>query len=384
MSDQSQQQPTLSGFQQAAALGGVSADICAKLPTVWPPDRMGIAVALTGNGFQAENPQALSQTVALIEGYRPAVTASAEQSEQLSLSSLPTVPETLQSFITALKTGGKSIVQPIDVVAAIRAAIATYVGLYDLPETLRDEIYKQSKKQKKPAGETFYIVDRFLNESRYGEVLQSMGVIGGSNFVSKPRKEELINNVNAHIWRALYDFNVQLTNWSNNWMQGSNSTMSLAVIAAQIQGQQMLHPNLLKPPATNNLRAQAEQFINVLNEIFSGVGIPVARALAYAASRINELLDNPELPLATGSPDKESMINDLGYNIGPDLLQLEAAVSRYAISIMKLPEIPAGGKEEQYYLLELLTLGQSINWEGIQRFRRGVESVADAPFRRRS
>ena len=118
---------------------------------------------------------------------------------------------------------------------------------------------------------------------------------------------------------------------------------------------------MMAPPDTSFLRDAAEKTIVVINRIFAGPGIPVARALAYEAQKIKEVLENSKLPALVGAANKEQMLKTLGTNVTSDYVRLERNLVQYIVSIMEYPKIEAG-QAEILYLTAMLQLGLSIDW----------------------
>ncbi len=276
-----------------------------------------------------------------------------------SLSILPTVPDD-QSFLELLKTGGVLKVGTTEVLSAIKAALAQKVGLYKLPEKILEKMETFAISQEEPCGEAFYAMQKLVTEKKYGDVLSAIGVSG--TYISESRKKDFFVRLEAKLWPALNDFQKRLVAWQQAWMNGmSNPGMFMAAMAAQQSGG-MMPPGMMAPPDTAELQAAAEEVINEINRVFAGPGIPVARALAYDATRIMGILDNKDLPAQTGSANKDQMIKDLGVSVGADIVKTEQSLTRYALAIMSLSKVSAGN-DELVYLSAMIQLGSTIPWD---------------------
>lgn len=357
----------LTGFQESASFAGVEETICAQLPVEWPVDMPGIARVLKSAGYSTEH---LTETAQKIEVWRPAPVvvpapepAAVESAPRTaSMDILPSVPDDT-SFLDMLKVGGVLKIQAVDVIAAMRAAIASTIGLYALPDALIERMEQFAKEQEEPVGESFYRLQKLITSRSYGEILSAIGVSG--NFVSDKRKKELLVRLNDQLWPALYGFQTQLKNWADTWNQtGANPTMLLQTIAMGLSGGKAGMPAgmMMQPPDTAGLRDEAEAVITQVNKVFAGTGIPVARALGSDAVRIREVLEEPTLPAAVGSATKDQMLKTLGIAVGADYIRLERNITRYALSIMELPNVSAGN-DEYAYLAAMLQLGAAIPWE---------------------
>lgn len=273
-----------------------------------------------------------------------------------SLSILPPVPDD-QSFLELLKTGGVLKVGTTEVLSAIKAALAQKVGLYKLPEKILEKMETFAISQEEPCGEAFYAMQKLVTEKKYGDVLSAIGVSG--NYISETRKKDFFVRLEAKLWPALSDFQKRLVAWQQAWMQGmSNPGMLMAAMTAKQSGG-MLPPGMMAPPDTAELQAAAEEVINEINRVFAGPGIPVARALAYDATRIMGILENKDLPAQTGSSNKDQMIKDLGVSVGADIVKTEQSLTRYALAIMSLSKVSAGD-DELIYLSAMIQLGSTI------------------------
>jgi hypothetical protein len=276
-----------------------------------------------------------------------------------SLSILPIVPDD-QSFLELLKTGGVLKVGTTEVLSAIKAALAQKVGLYKLPEKILDKMEVFAIAQEEPCGEAFYAMQKLVTEKKYGDVLSAIGVSG--SYISESRKKDFFARLEAKLWPALNDFQKRLVAWQQAWMQGmSNPGMLMAAMTAKQSGG-ILPPGMMAPPDTAELQAAAEEVINEINRVFAGPGIPVARALAYDATRIMGILENKDLPAQTGSANKDQMIKDLGVSVGADIVKTEQSLTRYTLAIMSLSKV-AAGNDELIYLSAMIQLGSTIPWD---------------------
>lgn len=295
-----------------------------------------------------------------LRGAAPAapVAAAGATPAALNFSILPPVPDE-PSFIASLKVGGTLKIGPTDVISAVKAAHALQVGLFGLPSILKTKMEEFALNQDQPCGPDFYEIQTLLAQKRYGVILSAIGVSG--KFVSAKRKAQFFERLHQKLWPALKSFNAQLTAWQQAWMTGmSNPGLMVMAMAAGTSGG-VMPPGVMAPPDTSNLRASAEEVINEINRVFAGPGIPVARALAFDASRIMEILNKPTLPTQVGATSKDQMLKDLGLSVGAEVVRMEQSIIRYALAIMSLADVPADA--EVSYLGAMLQLGLTIPWD---------------------
>lgn len=280
---------------------------------------------------------------------------------------LPTLPDD-KSFLEMLKVGGTLKIDRVNVIAAMHAAIASDVGLFDLPDILIQKMEAFALEQDEPVGEAFYRLQRQLAERHYGEILSALGTTG--SFVSDKRKKDTLGRLKIMLWPALRDFNNQLRQWMEVWTQGTTNLPAM-MMALTVGPRGVMPPGVLQPPDSAVLRDAAENVINCINKVFAGTGIPVARALAYDAMRIREVLEDPGLPSTVGAATRDQMLKTLGVEVGSDYVRLEQNVTRYTLAIMELQNV-SPGSDELAYLSALYTLGMSIPWD---KLGRGAVSV---------
>lgn len=291
---------------------------------------------------------------------RPQIEAPSDALTSQNFDMLPSVPEE-DSFLEMLKVGGVLKVGKTEVISAAKAAIASSLGIYDLPVTMMKRMEQFATEQSEPVGQDFYKLQTLMTSRKYAEVLSALNVPG--SFVTERRKRELLDLINGRLWVSLRGFNDQLDSWQSAWSKGvANSPMLLASLAFGQAGQGMLPPGMMSPPPTDTLRDEAEAVIESINGIFAGTGIPVSRALAHDAVKIRAILEEPALPAATGFQTRDQMLKGLGLAVGGDFVRLERNVIRFALSVMELPKI-SSGREEYGYLAALLQLGASIPWD---------------------
>jgi hypothetical protein len=284
----------------------------------------------------------------------------------MSLSILPMVPSD-ESFLEALKTGGVLKIGETEVLSAIKAALAHKIGLFQVPEKILEKMEAFALAQEEPCGEEFYAMQKLVTEKKYGDVLSAINVSG--NYISEGRKKAFFERLNAKLWPALNDFQNRLNAWRQAWTQGMADPSMLFMAMAAGQSGNMLPPGIMAPPDTADLKAAGEEVINEINRVFAGPGIPVARALAYDATRIMKVLENKELPAQTGAANKDQMIKDLGITVGSDLVRVEQSVTRYALAIMSLKNV-SPGNDELVYFSAILQLGATIPWDKL--FTKGL------------
>lgn len=268
-----------------------------------------------------------------------------------------------KEFLEALKTGGVLKVGTVEVESAVRAAIASDSGLFNLPKILSTKMEEFAHSQDEPVGESFYELQKMIATRAYADVLSAIGVPG--SLMNDQRKRETLTRLHQRLWPAMKGFQNILDGWMNSWMTGvANPANTLAMfMMAQSGGRGgVLPPGLMTPPETNTVKDEAEAFIDKVNSVFAGTGIPVARALAADAARIKTILESPELPATVGAANRDQMLKMLGVNVGTDYVRLERNVVRYCLGVMNLPHVSVGN-EELAYLSALHMLGNQIAWD---------------------
>ncbi|MFZ2310959.1 MAG: hypothetical protein WAW11_05455, partial [Patescibacteria group bacterium] len=247
-----------------------------------------------------------------------------------------------------------------EVISAIKAGFYKQVGIYDLVKKLSAKMDEFAKKQEEPNQPIYYELEKLLTEKQYGDILTALGVPG--KFVNESRKAEFFVKLDSKLWTALKSFHNQLVAWQDTWIKSfSNPAMFSMTLAAQQSGSPM-PAGMMSPPQTTVLEAAAEEVINEINRIFAGNGIPIARALAYDATRIIGILENKDLPAQIGAANKDQMIKELGIGVGAEIIRMEKSLTQYALSIMSLSKVSAG-KDQVAYLSAMLELGMSIPWD---------------------
>ena len=302
----------------------------------------------------------LKKNIQLLRGAKAkAEPVAATSTSNFSLDVLPSLPDE-DSFISALKAGGELKVGKTEVICAMKAAIANHLGLFDLPEIIKTKMEEFAEANEEPCGADFFTLRNLITKRNYADVLSVLHVDG--SFVTVSRKNSFLDKLDNSLWNSLHDFNGRLTAWQQSWMQGGNPGMlAMAFAAAATPGMQ-LPPGLMAPPDAAMVRDAAEVFINKINKVFAGIGIVIARALAYEAHSIKEVLENSSLPASIGATNREQMLKMLGVDITADYVRLETNVTRFALAAMDLPKISAGS-QETVYLGAMLQLGLSIQWD---------------------
>ena len=296
-----------------------------------------------------------------LRGPQVAVSPSGSGDATPSFDVLPSVPED-SSFLEMLRVGGVLKPAKTEVISAIKAALAYKLGLYDLPDVIVARMEEFAEGQEEPASESFYKIRNLVVKRNYAEVLSVLGVEG--SFATEGRKKTFLGRLEENLWDEVRSFYEQLHSWQDSWMAGAaNPGMALTMLAMANTGRPgMMPPGMMQPPETAPVRDAAEAVIDKINKVFAGVGIPIARALAFDATRIKGVLEDATLPASIGATSREQMLKMLGVTVGADYVRLERNITRFVLATMELPKVPSGN-EEYSYLGAMLQLGASIPWD---------------------
>jgi hypothetical protein len=289
----------------------------------------------------------------------PVVEETEGSSASMSYDILPIVPDD-ESFLQSLKTGGTLKIGKTEVISAVRAALAKNSGLFDVPNKLATKMEAFAMEQEEPCGEKFYAIMKMVTQRNYGEVLSVLKV--DSKYVSEARKKQLLTKIDSILWPTLVGFNGQVKAWLEEWNQSmAGSGMMLNMFLANQSG--VKTPGMgMQPPETSQIRDAADAVVDKINKVFAGFGIPVARALAWDANKIKNVLEDADLPSQIGATNKEQMLKTLGISVSSDYVRLECNLTRYILAVMSLDKVTAGD-EELNYLMALSRLGTAIPWE---------------------
>lgn len=290
---------------------------------------------------------------------------------------LPTVLDDA-SWLTALKTGGVLKVDQSTVVAAVRAALAKRVGLYDVPAKLSAAMETFADESEEQVDSTFYALRKQMTRRNYADIFAAIDGLDGS-FVTEKRKTELLSRLDRHLWPAISGFNAQLKGWQESWMQGA-ANPAMMMMALMGGGAGALPPGIMQAPDTASLRDAADAVKDAINKVFAGTGVQIAAALAYEASEVKKSLEDPRLPALVGVANREQMLKKLGVAVPATYPRLETNVTRYVLAVMNL-EDQAAGNEELSYLGALFMLGNQIDWSQLGGGRAGYSDLGAAALK---
>jgi len=273
---------------------------------------------------------------------------------------LPVVPPE-ESFLAMLEVGGRLKVGTTEVISAIRAALANRANLYKLPRILEKRMEDFAISQGEPCGELFFELSKLANQRRYADILAALKV--DRRWVSESRKNGLLDRLDDNLWIALQQYKGIVVAWVDSYNQIATGPMAMGNLARMISGGGggRRPMGMMQMPAVDPLVAGAKGFNDKVNDIFSGVGIPAARALAWDASNIKLVLENPALPSQIGASNKDQMLKMLGVNISSEYVLIESSITQYALGIMKFSEVTVEKQED--FIEALYMLGNSIPWD---------------------
>jgi hypothetical protein len=284
---------------------------------------------------------------------------------------LPTVPDD-ESWAKSLRAGGVLKVEESTVISAIRAALASRVGLFDVPEKLAQAMEDYTEETEEQVTPEFYRLRKMLTQSEYGDLFAAIDGMDG-RFVTKGRKREMLDRMDGQLWSSIQSFNDQLQSWNDSWMK---QAMNPATMAAMVLGRTgAMPPGAMTVPDTGVLRDSAEAVNDQINRVFRGTGVQISAALAHEAGRIKEILQMPGLPAMIGTPNREQMLKKLGVSVPATYPRLEQSLTQFVLSIIKANDLPAG-EEEQRYFGALVMLGGQIEWNLLNGMGAATDKTA--------
>ena len=315
----------------------------------------------------------------LLDAIKPTKTPDAPMVSSAAFEAvLPSVQDD-ESWLKALKTGGVLKVDQSTVIAAVRAALAKKVGLYDVPSKLSNAMEEFADTSEEQVDTTFYALRDQMTRRSYGDIFAAIPGLNGT-FVTETRKKQLLARLEQYLWPAVIGFNAQLKGWQESWMQGAaNPTMMMMALMGGNAG--ALPPGLMQAPDTAVLRDAADAVKDSVNKVFAGTGVQIASALAYEAAEIKKSLEDPRLPAMIGVANREQMLKKLGVAVPATYPRLETNLTKYILGVMSL-EDQAAGDEELKYLGALFMLGNQIDWTQLGGGRAGnYSSIGAAALR---
>ena len=270
---------------------------------------------------------------------------------------LPAVPDD-ESWVKSLRAGGVLKVEQSTVISAIRAALAQRAGLFSIPQKLVSAMEAYTEETEEQVGPEFYKLRKLLTRQEYGDLFAAIDGMDG-NFVTKARKQEMLERIDGQLWNSIQSFSDQLQGWQQAWMQGAANPM--AMMAMMAGGAGAMPPGMMTAPDTGVLRDSAEAVNDQINRIFRGTGVQISAALAYEANRVKEILQQPGLPAMIGAPNREQMLKKLGVAIPATYPRLEQNLTQFVLGIVKVDD-QAAGDEELRYFGALFMLSSQIDW----------------------
>lgn len=357
---------------------GVEDDVAAKIITDLGAraveDLSGLTEAdLIGAGMKP------LQARKLIKALTPPKSASETAAAAIETASLidtvlPSVPNN-ESWLTALKAGGVLKVDESTVIAAVRAALAHRVGLYEVPDILVVKMEAFADANEEQVDPSFFEIRRQLTRRNYADIFEALKGFEGT-YVTEARKKQLFQRIDDYLWPAIISFNNQLRDWYDAWLKTGMNPMVMmgAFLSARGGVGGVMPPAMMQPPDTGVLRDNADAVADATNKVFAGTGVQIAAALAFDASKITDTLSSPRLPAMIGAANRDQMLRQMGVAVPPTYPRLETNLTKFVLSIIKVKDQPAG-EEELRYFGALYMLGSNITWDLLE----GGRSVGKRP-----
>ncbi|MBI3889202.1 hypothetical protein HY312_01310 [Candidatus Saccharibacteria bacterium] len=263
-----------------------------------------------------------------------------------------------ESWLKSLKTGGVLKVDTSTITAAVRAALAKRVSLYDVPAKLVTAMEAFSEESEEQVNPLFYSLRKQVTRRDYAAVFEAVEGLDGT-FVTEKRKTQLLGRLEQNLWPALISFNQQLVPWHDAFIL---ATRDLGSVLGRIMPGAVLGAGITQPvPDTAVLQDAADTVKDAINKVFAGTGVQIAAALAYEATEIKKILADPRLPAFTGAVNREQMLKKLNVAVPASYPRLETNLTKYVLAVAGL-EDQASGQEEYGYLNALRLLGDQIDW----------------------
>jgi len=348
---------------------GVPVDVIEKIKTDLGASTVEDLAGLTEDDLVAAGMKKLPARK-LVSALAPARPASETAAVAVSFDAvLPAVPSD-SSWLEALKAGGVLKVDQSSVISAVRAALASRVGLFDVLNLLVKAMERFADENDEQVDPAFFKLRRDMTRRNYAEIFEALEGFDG-NYVTETRRKQLLGRVDEHLWPAIAAFFEQLRSWQSAWMQGAaNPAMMMSVLMASSGGGNVIPPGMISPPETGVLRDHADAVADAINRVFAGTGVQIAAALAYDAVKVKEALENPRLPGMIGAANREQMLKQLGVAVSATYPRLENNLTRFVLSIMGVKDQPAGNEELQYFGA-LYMLGSQIPWDQLSNSYAG-------------
>jgi hypothetical protein len=280
-----------------------------------------------------------------------------------------------ENWLTSLRAGGVLKIGTPTVTAAIRAALANKVGLYEIPNKLVDAMEAYADENDDPVGETFFALRDQITQNTYGDIFAAIPGLKGS-FITEGRKKDLFKRIDSRLWSAIGDSFFQLKAWQEAWLQGAGNPAVLMMGFLSGGSGAALPPGMMAPPDTGALRDAGDDINDAINRVFSGTGAVTASALAFRSNEIRKALENPQLPAMIGTANREQMLKKLGVGVTASYARLETNIVKYVLSFIEAKNIAAGDEEVRYFSA-LYMLGTQIDWNqlGITTGSAGIPRV---------
>jgi len=315
----------------------------------------------------------------IVEAFVASATAPKEKKitkstafSQSPMDILPPVPDDI-SFLNMLKVGGVLKIGMTEIIAAIKAWLANQIGLYQLPKVISDLMQKIAEEQDEPCGPEFYSLQNLLIRRSYADIFTALEIDTVS--VTQAKKDAFLKKIENTLWPALSEYHKQIISWVDSYRQISADPANMVAMlsVALASGNNNTVP-IIQIPNTDVLHDAAKDIIDKINKVFASTGIVIARALAFDANKINEILENPALPAQVGASNHNQMINMLGTNVSMEHIRLERNITCYALSVLELSSTTAESLDFDY-INALFTLGNAIPWDKLSSTTKEVESA---------
>ncbi|MDO4611990.1 MAG: hypothetical protein Q4B29_00805 [Candidatus Saccharibacteria bacterium] len=276
----------------------------------------------------------------------------------ISIDILPNIPDE-GSWLNSLKTGGVLKVNDATYIGAIRVAMASRCGLYDVPEKLLKKLEEHAESLDEPVGDDYYKTRKMITRRNYAEIFEAIDGVDGPYATTKERRSKFLKSLGSIFWPAIKKAFDEL----DAWYDSARASMSdPGVLFAAFSGQSIGGLGM-SMPSVDAISSACDDLKDEINKVFRGTAIPVSAALAYDAQKINEVLSISTLPAQVGATNRDQMLKMLGVGINSSYTRQEQCIVRFVLSFLKFNDAAVGN--EIQYLGALWQLGRQISWESL-------------------
>lgn len=257
------------------------------------------------------------------------------------------------NWLSALCAIQPQRIQPVTVVTGIKASMADSYGYFELPKKMMQMLQVAADAVGEGVPDLYFELQNLRQSTRYGALVSWMK--GKGSACTIPERHRFLARMQERFWDALEVFYLELEGWRTARRDSQDVGEA---IAQGLAGEGQIYD-------TSQVQSAALALGDTINRTFSGTGVYAATALALDNDKLQKVLAEMDFR-QFGVTSREQLLQQLDCAVSAEMMAAETTITRFVWNAMTVKDRATGGMDEQRFLIELASIGNSRPWAQIK------------------